>query len=140
MGKMSGDKYPEDKRLVFDMITEHIAYGKCYEILKNKGYLAMFRMLDDYKSTNADLYDDIQKVYDTCYEVDIPYTCKFNYKNGESYGFSYLGEYKFYGGKKLYCAGFRRVYQNQCGSDYNKRFEPGCILFRNTGCHYETWK
>ena len=26
----------------------------------------MFRMLDDYKSANADLYDDIQKVYDTC--------------------------------------------------------------------------
>lgn len=75
-------------------IKEDLAYRKCYEILKNKGYLAMFRMLDDYKSANADLYDDIQKVYDTCYEVDIPYTCKFDYKNGKSYGFTYLGEYK----------------------------------------------
>lgn len=87
-------------------IKEDLAYRKCYEILKNKGYLAMFRMLDDYKSANADLYDDIQKVYDTCYEVDIPYTCKFNYKNGESYGFTYLGEYKFYGERSYTAQGF----------------------------------
>ena len=66
----------------------------------------MFRMLDDYKSANADLYNDIQKVYDTCYEVDIPYTCKFNYKNGESYGFTYLGEYKFYGERSYTAQGF----------------------------------
>lgn len=31
-------------------IKEDLAYRKCYEILKNKGYLAMFRMLDNDQS------------------------------------------------------------------------------------------
>ncbi len=72
----------------------------------------MFRMLDDYKSANADLYDDIQKVYDTCYEVDIPYTCKFDYKKmGNPMDLPIWENINFMGEKKLYCTRFHRVYQ-----------------------------
>lgn len=80
-------------------INEEIAYTKCYDILKNNGYFLMFRMIDDNKSANPALYDDIQKVYDEHFVVKIPYTCKFDYLNGEAYGFTYIGREVFLGGR-----------------------------------------
>lgn len=80
-------------------IKEDIAYKKCFDMLKSNGYLAMFRMLDDYKTPNPELYKEIQKVYDTHYAVNIPYTCKFDYKNGEAYGFKYVERKEFYGSR-----------------------------------------
>lgn len=80
-------------------ITEEIAYKKCYDILKDNGYLAMFRMIDDIKSPNPALYEEIQKVYDEHFVVRIPYTCKFDYLNGESYGLTYLGREVFTGSR-----------------------------------------
>ena len=80
-------------------IQEDIAYRKCYDILKNNGYLVMFRMIDDYKSSNPSLYEDIQKVYDEHFVVRIPYTCKFDYLNGETYGLTYVGRKVFTGSR-----------------------------------------
>ena len=84
-------------------IQEDIAYHKCYEILKKGGYLAMFRMLSDYEEPDPELYQEIQQEYDTHYAVEVPYTCKFNYKSGTNYGFTYLGETVFYG-ERVYTA------------------------------------
>ena len=66
-------------------------------MLKDKGYLAMFRMLDDYRTPDPELYNDIQSVYSEHYAVEIPYTCRFDYENGENYGFTYLGRKEFFG-------------------------------------------
>lgn len=76
-------------------IKEEIAYKKCYDILKDNGYLIMFRMIDDVTASNPALYEEIQKVYDEHFIVRIPYTCKFDYLNGESYGLKYLGREVF---------------------------------------------
>lgn len=87
-------------------IKEDIAYKKCYEMLKNDGYLVMFRMHDDYKTTNPKLYQEIQDVYDTYYAVEIPYTCKFDYTKGEVYGFTYVERKEFYGSRSYNADGF----------------------------------
>ena len=87
-------------------IQEEIAYKKCYEILKDNGYLAMFRMLDDYKTPNPDLYKEIQDVYDRHFSVRIPYTCKFDYTNGAKYGFTYMERKAFYGNRSYTADGF----------------------------------
>lgn len=80
-------------------IQEDIAYSKCFDMLKHGGYLAMFRMLDDYKTPNPELYAEIQKVYDAHFDSEQPYTCKFDYKAGTAHGFTYLGEHKFFGSR-----------------------------------------
>lgn len=80
-------------------IKEDLAYKKCYDMLKAGGFLAMFRLRDDYKTPNPELYSEIQKVYDEYFEPEQPYTCKFNYKGGTAYGFEYLGEHNFYGSR-----------------------------------------
>lgn len=81
-------------------IREETAYQKCYSILKDKGYLAMFFMQGDYKTDNPPaLYEDIQHIYDTCFVSEMPYRQKFNYEAGEKYGFHYLGRKDFYGAR-----------------------------------------
>lgn len=93
---------PESFDLVYSAATiqwidEKIAYEKCFDMLRSGGYLAMFRMLDDYRTPNPELHDDIQRVYSEHYAVEIPYTCRFGYENGEEYGFTYLGRKEFFG-------------------------------------------
>ncbi len=78
-------------------ITEEIAFSKCYEMLKKGGYLAMFLTKGDYKSTNIDLYQDIQKVYDAYFVTDAPYKQKFHYTNATEYGFESIERKEFYG-------------------------------------------
>jgi SAM-dependent methyltransferase len=99
---------PESYDLIYSAATiqwikEEVAYSKCFEMLKNRGYLAMFRMHDDYKTPNPELYEEIQHEYDVHYAVNVPYTCKFNYENGSTYGFVYLGRSNFHG-QRVYTA------------------------------------
>lgn len=96
-------------------IQEDIAYKKCYEMLKSNGYLAMFRMIDDYRTSNPVLYQDIQEIYDKYFVVNIPYTCKFNYLNGENYGLKYVERKEFYGS---------RTYNADDYVEYNKTHAP----------------
>lgn len=84
-------------------INEETAYQKCYSILKDNGYLAMFLMRGDYRSDNPALFEDIQHIYDTYFVSEMPYNQKFNYEAGEKYGFHYLGKKDFYG-KRNYTA------------------------------------
>ncbi len=76
-------------------INQEIAYKKCFKLLNTNGYLAMFRMLDDLKFPNPELYEEIQKVYDEFFISEIPYTCNFDYTKGTDYGFKYIGQFKF---------------------------------------------
>lgn len=78
-------------------IKEETAYQKCYSILKDQGYLAMFFMYGDYKTGNPALFEDIQQIYDAYFVSKMPYRQKFNYEAGERYGFHYLGRRDFYG-------------------------------------------
>ena len=84
-------------------INEETAYQKCYSILKENGYLAMFLMRGDYRSDNPALFEDIQHIYDTYFVSETPYKQKFNYEAGEKYGFHYLGR-KDFQGKRNYTA------------------------------------
>lgn len=77
-------------------INQDIAYKKCYELLNENGFLAMFRMWDDLKSPNPELYEEIQKVYDNYFVPEVTYTCKFDYDKGTDYGYKYLGQFKFH--------------------------------------------
>lgn len=67
-------------------IREDIAYSKCVQMLKDGGYLAMFFTCGDYRTPNPELYASIQKIYDKYFKPENPYTCKFDYENGTSYG------------------------------------------------------
>ena len=78
-------------------IDQDIAYNKCRDMLKSGGYLAMFRTVGEYRTHNPKLADDIQKVYDNFFVTNTPYTRKFDYENGESYGLKYLGRKVFEG-------------------------------------------
>lgn len=78
-------------------IKEEIAYKKCYSILKDHGYLAMCYMCGDYKTDDPALFEDIQQIYDTYFVSESPYKQKFNYEDGEKYGFHYLGRKDFHG-------------------------------------------
>lgn len=84
-------------------INEETAYKKCYSILKDTGCLAMFFMYGDYKTDNPSLFEDIQHIYDNYFVSEAPYRQKFNYEDGEKYGFHYLGKKDFYG-KRSYSA------------------------------------
>lgn len=84
-------------------IDEAMAYKKSFSILKDSGYLAMFFLNGDYKSTNPALFEDIQRAYDSWFVTEIPYKRKFNYEIGENYGLRYLGRKEFYG-KRSYSA------------------------------------
>lgn len=73
-----------------------IRFRKCYSILKDQGYLAMFFLYSDYKTDDPVLYEDIQHIYDTYFVSEMPYKQKFNYDAGETYGFRYLGGKDFH--------------------------------------------
>ena len=73
-------------------IKEEVAYKKVYDLLKRGGIFAMCLMRSEYKTSNPDLYDDIQKVYDKYFVTEQPYTQKFDYMNGKKYGLTFLEE------------------------------------------------
>ena len=84
-------------------IKEEVAYKKVYDLLKRGGIFAMCLMRSEYKTSNPDLYDDIQKVYDKYFVTEQPYTQKFDYMNGKKYGLTFLEE-KSYPGIREYNA------------------------------------
>lgn len=111
-------------------IDEEIAYKKCYSILKNKGYLAMFFLCGDYKSIDPELYMDIQNVYDTFFVTDQPYKRKFSYDIGEKYGLHYLGMKEFYSERKYSADEYVQYIQTHSDhimlkSDYRTPFYNG---------------
>lgn len=78
-------------------IKEDVAYTRVRDLLKDGGILAMFFMRSDYQKNNPALYEDIQKVYSEYFVTDQPYTQKFDYRNGTSYGLNFLEEVSFPG-------------------------------------------
>lgn len=78
-------------------IDQDIAYGKCLDLLKPGGYLAMFLTRGDYRSENPALYEEIQAVYDAHFVSEAPYTQKFDYLAGERYGFTFVEQREFPG-------------------------------------------
>ena len=79
-------------------IPEEIAFSKTFALLKPGGVLAMMLTRSDYKTTNEELYEKIQKLYDLYYKPDIPYTHGgFRYDNAQNYGFTDFEQHDFYG-------------------------------------------
>ena len=78
-------------------IKEDIAYSRVHDLLKDGGYLAMCLMRSEYKSENPELYEEIQKVYDECFDTNQPYDQHFDYMNGGKYGLTFIEEKSFHG-------------------------------------------
>lgn len=78
-------------------IKEDIAYSRVHDLLKDEGYLAMCLMRSEYKSGNPELYEEIQKVYDECFDTNQPYDQHFDYMNGGKYGLTFIEEISFPG-------------------------------------------
>lgn len=78
-------------------IDQGIAYTKSFHLLKEGGFLAMFLTRSNYRDTNPALYDEIQKIYDTEFVTDQPYTQKFDYWAAKDYGFSSEEVMEFHG-------------------------------------------
>lgn len=79
-------------------IPEDIAFSKTFELLKPGGTLAMMLTIEDFKSTNEELYSKIQKVYDEYYKPETLYTYgNFHYTNAHEYGYSVVDKQEFYG-------------------------------------------
>ncbi|MBR6874506.1 MAG: methyltransferase domain-containing protein [Ruminococcus sp.] len=68
-------------------IPEDTAFGKCFELLKSGGMLAMMYLSADYRSPDPELFADIQKVYDRYFERSCQHG-KFDYDNAPAYGFT----------------------------------------------------
>ena len=83
-------------------IPEQIAFSKTFELLKPGGILAMMLTKSDYKSTNEELYEKIQRLYDQYYKPDIPYTHGgFKYDHASKYGFVDFEKRDFHGRREL---------------------------------------
>lgn len=72
-------------------------------MLKDNAYLAMFKTIGNYKLSNPDLYEDIQKVYEAYFVTEAPYMQKFYYENALEYGFKSVQKKEFYG-KRIFTA------------------------------------
>lgn len=85
-------------------IPEEVAFGKTFSLLKPGGVLAMMLTSSEYKSNDEVLFEKIQKLYDTYYKPDIPYTHGgFRYLAAPEYGFTEVERREFYG-KRTYNA------------------------------------
>ena len=84
-------------------IDQDTAYRKCYELLHEGGYLAMFLMVGNYEASNPALYRDIQRVYDAHFATEQPYSQRFDYMAGGDYGFTFL-EKRAFPGRREYTA------------------------------------
>lgn len=69
-------------------IPEQIAFSKIYDMLKPRGYLAMFMTRSDESSLNKNLKDEIDCVYEKYFHVKQKYQCRINYENVTNYGFT----------------------------------------------------
>lgn len=78
-------------------IREDVAYRRCFELLEDGGWLAIFLMSANYRDSDPALYADIQRVYDACFVSDQPYRQKFDYMNGTAYGFEFIERAEFPG-------------------------------------------
>jgi SAM-dependent methyltransferase len=99
------ETFPFDKEQ-FDLVyagatiqwlNEDVAYSKCFEVLRENGWLAIFLLSGNYQDTNPELYSEIQSVYDNYFVSEQPYRRKFGYLNGTEYGFTFEGKIEFPG-------------------------------------------
>ena len=84
-------------------LNQDAAYRKCFELLRVGGWLAMFLMVGNYRDSNPALYEEIQRLYDTCFVSNQPYRQKFDYMAGEAYGFTFV-EKRAFPGRRVYTA------------------------------------
>lgn len=116
-------------------IPEEIAFAKTFDLLKPGGTLAMMLTVADYKTTNEELYEKIQKVYDAYFRPEIQYTNgKFCYTNADKFGYEEVKRYEFYGKRELTADEYAAYCGTHC--DHIVIPEPGKTLFfeglRNT--------
>lgn len=79
-------------------IPEDIAFSKTYDLLAPDGTLAMMITQAEYRSTNEELFQNIQKIYDTYFKPETPYTHgAFRYDNAPNYGYKDFERREFYG-------------------------------------------
>ena len=79
-------------------IPEDIAFSKTYDLLAPGGTLAMMITQAEYRSTNEELFQNIQKIYDTYFKPKTPYTHgAFRYDNAPNYGYKDFERREFYG-------------------------------------------
>ena len=83
-------------------IPEEIAFSKTYDLLKPGGTLAMMYTKSEYKTSNEDLYNKIQKVYSEYFRPETEYkNGSFGYTNAPNYGYAELERYEFYGKREF---------------------------------------
>ncbi|SDB59237.1 bifunctional 2-polyprenyl-6-hydroxyphenol methylase/3-demethylubiquinol 3-O-methyltransferase UbiG [Butyrivibrio sp. INlla16] len=79
-------------------IPEEIAFSKTFDLLKPGGILAMMMTKSDYKTSNEELYSNIQKVYDEYFKPETEYKHgSFRYENAVDYGYVDFEKHEFYG-------------------------------------------
>ena len=79
-------------------LPEDIAFSKTYDLLTPGGTLAMMLTQAEYRSTNEELYQNIQKIYDTYFKPETPYTHgAFHYNSAPDYGYKDFERREFYG-------------------------------------------
>lgn len=94
-------------------IPEEVAYGKTYDLLKPGGTLAMMLTRSEYRSTNEELYQRIQQVYDQFFKPEASYQQKgFRYTGAPEYGYTPV-EKREYAGQRVFTA---EDYAGYCGT------------------------
>ena len=137
-------------------IPEDIAFSKTFDLLKPGGTLAMMFTLSDYKSTNEELYSDIQKVYDEYFKPETPYTHGgFRYENAPEYGYVDFERREFYGKREMTAEEYVMFSGTHCDhmvipEPYNTKFFEGLknavlkhgdnVIFNDTYVLYLTKK
>ena len=84
-------------------LDQDVAYRRCFELLREGGFLAMFMLSGNYRDPDPQLFRDIQQVYDSCFVSEQPYVRRFDYLAGEAYGLTFLGRTDF-AGRRAYTA------------------------------------
>ena len=83
-------------------IPEETAFSKTFGLLKPGGTLAMMLTKSDYRTSDEELFQEIQKIYNRYYKPEIPYTHgDFKYDNAQNYGFVDFQRHDFHGRRKL---------------------------------------
>lgn len=85
-------------------INEKIAFSKTYELLKDGGILAMMLTIDDYKTPNESLYNEIQEIYNKYFKPKVKYQDMkepFDYTHATDYGYIDFEKYVFNGKREL---------------------------------------
>ena len=83
-------------------IPEEIAFSKTFDLLNPGGTLAMMLTKGEYRSSNEELYNKIQKVYSEYFKPDAEYKHgSFKYANAPNYGFVDFEKREFYGKREF---------------------------------------